>query len=167
MDFRELVRARYSCREYRDDPVEEEKLAAVLEAARLAPTACNRQAFRLYVIPTAAHQDGLRALYSRDWLAKAPLVIGITGHPEENWVRKDGRNYVDVDCAIVMDHLVLQAADLGLGTCWIGAFDPPAARRLLELPAGWEPIAFTPLGYPRDPGRPKSRKPLTELVTRL
>ena len=155
MDFKELIRARYSCRAYRDDPVEEEKLAAVLEAARLAPTACNRQAFRLY------------RLYGRAWLAQAPLLIGIAGEPGRTWVRRDGRNYVDVDCAIVMDHLILQAADLGLGTCWIGAFDPAAARHLLELPPDWEPIAFTPLGYPADKIRPKTRKPLEEIVVRL
>jgi nitroreductase len=166
MDFQELARARYSCRAYRGDPVEGEKLAAVLEAARLAPTACNRQAFKLYVMETAGLQEELRGLYGRDWLGQAPLVIGIAGDPEHNWVRKDGHNYVDVDCAIVMDHLILQAADLGLGTCWIGAFDPAAARRLLDLPAGWEPIAFTPLGYPAEPGRPKARKPLEEIVVR-
>jgi nitroreductase len=167
MDFKELARARHSCREYLARPVEEEKLAAVLEAARMAPTACNRQAFRLYVIPTADHQESLRQLYGRDWLAEAPLVLGIAGDPAANWVRKDGRNYVDVDCAIVMDHVILQAADLGLGTCWIGAFDPPAAHRLLGLPPGWEPIAFTPLGYPKDPGRPKTRKLLEEIVVRM
>jgi nitroreductase len=66
-----------------------------------------------------------------------------------------------------MDHLILQAADLGLGTCWIGAFDPAAARHLLELPPDWEPIAFTPLGYPADKIRPKTRKPLEEIVVRL
>ena len=166
MDFKELARARHSCRAYRGEPVEEEKLAAVLEVARLAPTACNRQAFRLYVIPTAARREDIRRLYPRDWLAEAPLLIGIAGDPAGNWVRGDGRNYVDVDCAIVMDHVILQAADLGLGTCWIGAFDPAAARRLLELPAGWEPIAFTPLGYPADEPRPKERKPLAELLER-
>jgi nitroreductase len=166
MDFRELVRARYSCRDYRSDPVEEEKLALVLEAARLAPTACNRQAFKLYVIPTAGREEELRPVYGREWFARAPLVLGIAGDPGRNWVRKDGRNYVDVDCAIVMDHVILQAADLGLGTCWIGAFDPAAARRLLDLPAGWEPIAFTPLGYPADAPRPKERKPLAELLER-
>ena len=167
MDFRELIRARYSCRAYRDDPVEEEKLAAVLEAARLAPTACNRQAFRLYVVPTADRQQALHQLYGREWLAQAPLLIGIAGEPGRNWVRRDGRNYVDVDCAIVMDHLILQAADLGLGTCWIGAFDSAAARQLLELPPDWEPIAFTPLGYPADKVRLKARKPLEEIVVRL
>jgi nitroreductase len=167
MDFKELIRARYSCRAYRNDPVEEEKLAAVLEAARLAPTAANRQAFKLYVLPTANRQEALRQLYSPDWFAQAPLVIGIAGEPGRNWVRRDGRNYVEVDCAIVMDHVILQAADLGLGTCWIGAFDPDAARQLLELPPDWEPIAFTPLGYPVDTSRPKTRKPLEELVVRL
>jgi len=167
MDFKELIRARYSCRAYRNNPVEEEKLAAVLEAARLAPTACNRQAFRLYVVPTADRQQALHQLYGREWLAQAPLLIGIAGEPGRNWVRRDGRNYVDVDCAIAMDHLILQAADLGLGTCWIGAFDPAAARQLLELPPDWEPIAFTPLGYPADKSRPKTRKPLEELVVRL
>jgi nitroreductase len=167
MDFKELIRARYSCRAYRDDPVEEEKLAAVLEAGRLAPTAANRQAFRLYVLPTVHRQEALRQLYGRDWFSQAPLVIGIAGEPERNWVRSDGRNYVDVDCAIVMDHLILQAADLGLGTCWIGAFDPAVARQLLQLPPEWEPIAFTPLGYPADTNRPKTRKPLEELAVRL
>ncbi len=166
MDFQELIRARYSCRDYRGDPVEEEKLALVLEAARLAPTACNRQAFKLYAIPTAGRQEELRPVYGREWFARAPLVLGIAGDPARNWVRKDGRNYVDVDCAIVMDHVILQAADLGLGTCWIGAFDPAAARRLLDLPAGWEPIAFTPLGYPADAPRPKERRPLAELLER-
>ena len=167
MDFKELIRARYSCRAYRNDPVEEETLAAVLEAARLAPTACNRQAFRLYVVPTADRQQALQQLYGREWLGQAPLLIGIAGEPGRNWVRRDGRNYVDVDCAIVMDHLILQAADLGLGTCWIGAFDPTAARHLLELPPDWEPIAFTPLGYPADTSRPKTRKPREEIAVRL
>jgi nitroreductase len=167
MDFKELIRVRYSCRAYRNDPVEEEKVAAVLEAARLAPTACNRQAFRLYVVPTAKRQQALHKLYGQEWLAQAPLLIGIAGEPGRNWVRRDGRNYVDVDCAIVMDHLILQAADLGLGTCWIGAFDPAAARHLLELPPDWEPIAFTPLGYPADTSRPKTRKPPEEIVVRL
>jgi nitroreductase len=79
-------------------------------------------------------------------------------------VRRDQRNYVDVDVAIVLDHLILAAADLGLGTCWIGAFDPAAASEVLGLPDGVEPIVFTPLGYPADEPRPKLRRPLSELV---
>jgi nitroreductase len=76
----------------------------------------------------------------------------------------DGKNYNDVDVAIVMDHLILAATDLGLGTCWIGAFDPDAAREVLGLPEGVEPVAFTPLGYPADEPRPKRRVALSELV---
>lgn len=168
MDFEDLVRARHSCRAYRGDPVEEGKLAAVLEAARLAPTAANRQPFRLYVVTTAERQDELQRLYPRDWLRQAPLVLGIAGDPGRCWVRGDGRDYLDVDCAIVMDHVILQAADLGLGTCWIANFDPVVARRLLALPPEWEPVAFTPLGHPAaEDLRPKTRRPLEELVVRL
>ncbi len=165
MDFQELIRARYSCRAYRSDPVAEDQLAQVLEAARLAPTADNRQPFRLVVIRTAGREQELQRVYGKDWFVQAPLVIAACGVPAENWVRKqDGKNYNDVDVAIVMDHLILAAADLGLGTCWIAAFDPAAARELLELPEGVEPVAFTPLGHPADAPRPKTRKKLDELV---
>jgi nitroreductase len=165
MDFQELIRARYSCRAYRSDPVAEDQLAQVLEAARLAPTADNRQPFRLVVIRTAGREQELQRLYGKDWFVQAPLVIAACGVPAENWVRKqDGKNYNDVDVAIVMDHLILAAADLGLGTCWIAAFDPAAARELLELPEGVEPVAFTPLGHPADAPRQKTRKKSDELV---
>ncbi|MCK4414795.1 MAG: nitroreductase family protein [Candidatus Eisenbacteria sp.] len=164
MEFQELITARYSVRAYRAQPVEEEKLARILEAARLAPTAANRQAFRLIVIPTAGREEALRRVYPKDWFVQAPLVIAAAGLPQENWVRRDGHNYVDVDVAIVMDHLILAAADQGLGTCWIGAFDPTAAREVLGLPPEAEPIAFTPLGYAADEPRPKKRKELDELV---
>lgn len=167
MDFQDLIRARYSCRAYRPDPVEEEKLAAVLEAARLAPTAANRQAFRIFVIATRGRERDLARVYEREWFTQPPLVIGVAGLPGRNWTRRDGRNYVDVDCAIAMDHLILQAADLGLGSCWIAAFDPAAARQLLSLPPEMEPIAFTPLGYPADAPRPKTRQALDDLVVRI
>jgi nitroreductase len=164
MDFTDLVQQRYSVRAYDSTPVEDAKLQQVLEAARLAPTAANRQSFQLILVHTAGRQDELRQIYDRDWFVQAPLVICACGQPEQNWVRRDGKNYNDVDVAIVMDHLILAAADLGLGTCWIGAFDPDAARRVLGLPQGVEPIAFTPLGYPADQPKGKKRKPLSDLV---
>ena len=164
MEFLKLIEERYSVRAYKADPVEDEKLQQVLEAARLAPTAANRQAFQLLVLTTAGREAELRRIYDKDWFVQAPLVICACGLPASNWVRMDGRNYNDVDVAIVMDHLILAAADLGLGTCWVGAFDPAAARQVLELPDEVEPIAFTPLGYPADQPRGKKRKPLAELV---
>jgi nitroreductase len=164
VEFRELVRKRYSVRAYKPDPVEEEKLEQVLEAMRLAPTAVNRQPFQFVVINTKGREAELRRIYHRGWFVQAPLIICACGVPAQNWVRSDGKNYNDVDVAIAMDHLVLAATDLGLGTCWIAAFDPAAAREVLGLPDGVEPVAFTPLGYAADQPRTKERKALKELV---
>ncbi|MEJ5200096.1 MAG: nitroreductase family protein [Anaerolineae bacterium] len=164
MEFTDLIHVRYSVRAYRPDPVPDELLMRVLEAGRLAPTAANRQPFRFIVIHTAGRQEELRRLYHREWFAAAPLVIGICVVSGEAWVRRDGVNYAFVDAAIAMDHMVLAAADAGLGTCWVAAFDPAAAREILGLPEGVEPVAFTPLGYPADAPRPKERKSLAELV---
>jgi nitroreductase len=164
MDFHDLVKARYSVRSYRPDPIPDEDLQQVLEDACFAPTAANRQAFQLLVIHTAGRGAELRRIYDRGWFVEAPLVVCACGLPDENWVRSDGKNYNDVDVAIVMDHLILSAANRGLGTCWIGAFDPQAAREVLGLPASVEPVAFTPLGYPADEPRAKRRKPVSELI---
>jgi nitroreductase len=164
MEIMELIKKRYSVRSYKPDEVEEEKLQQVLEAARLAPTAANRQPFQLIVIHTADREAELRRIYHREWFVQSPLILCACGIPGEGWVRMDGRPYFDVDVTIAMDHLILAATELGLGTCWIAAFDPAAAREVLGLPDGVEPIAFTPLGYPSDQPRPKVRKPLSDLV---
>lgn len=165
MEFNELIRSRYSVRAYRPDPVSEEKLARILEAARLAPTADNRQPFRLIVIKTRGREAELRKIYHKDWFIQAPLVIGIVALPEAGWRRRDGKNYSEIDAAIAMDHLILAAANEGLGTCWVGAFDPVAVREVLGLPEKLEPVAFTPLGYPADTPSLKKRKPLCALVS--
>jgi len=165
MDFLELATKRGSIRGYKSDPVEEEKLLAVLEAARMAPTAHNNQPFRIIVLHTTGREEELGMIYGRPWFTQAPIVICIIGIPAEGWVRQaDGKNYFEVDVAIAMDHLVLAATNLGLGTCWIAAFNPEAAREILGLPEGAVPIAFTPLGYPNAKPREKVRKPLAELV---
>jgi len=164
VEFSELIQKRYSVRAYKPDPVEDERLRQVLEAARLAPTAANRQPFQLIVIHTAGREAELRRIYDREWFVQPPLVICACGVPHQSWVRRDGKSYMDIDVAIAMDHLILAAANVGLGTCWIGAFDRTAAREVLDLPDDVEPIAFTPLGYPADECRPKKRKPLSQLV---
>lgn len=164
MDFQELINKRYSVRNYKSDDIPSKLIDKVLEAARLAPTACNRQSFKIFLIKTAGYKNELKKIYPQEWFCQAPYVIAVCGIPEGNWVRRDGKNYVDVDAAIVMDHIILAATNLGLGTCWIGAFDPIFARKFLELPENMEPIAFTPLGYPKDrPGR-KIRKPIEDIV---
>ena len=164
MRFQELIKKRYSVRSYKPDPVEDDKLGQVLEAARLAPTAANRQPFQLIVIHTSGREDELRRIYDKPWFVQAPIVICACTIQSQGWVRRDSRNYCTVDVAIAMDHLILAAADLGLGTCWIGAFDLTATREVLGLPEDVDPIAFTPLGYANDEPKPKTRKPLAELI---
>jgi len=164
MDFRELINTRYSVRAYKSEPVEDEKLQQVLDAARLAPTAANRQPFQLIVIHTAGREAELRRIYKAEWFCKAPLVICACAVPSRAWSRMDDKNYSDVDVTIAMDHLILAATELGLGTCWIAAFNPSATREVLGLPEDVEPVAFTPLGYPADQLGAKRREPLSELV---
>jgi len=162
MTLSELIQKRYSVRGYKPDPVEEDKLQQVLEAARWAPTAGNRQRFQLLVVHTQGREEELRRIYDRDWFVQPPLVICACRFPMEPALGR--RDYTDVDIGIVVDHLILAATELGLGTCWIGAFDRAAAREVLGLPDEAEPVVFTPLGYPDAAPRPKQRKPLSELV---
>jgi nitroreductase len=164
MDVFEAIAGRYSVRGYRPDPVDEETLRRVLEAARQAPTAANRQPFRIVVIHTAERADELARVYGRGWFTQAPLVLAMVAVPGEAWRRMDGKPYDEVDATIAMDHLVLAATALGLGTCWIAAFDPGVARQVLGLPDDVEPIAFTPLGYPDGKRSSTARRPLSELV---
>jgi len=169
MTFLDLVRRRYSVRAYRPDPVPDDLLATVLEAGRLAPTASNRQPFRIIVVQTRGRESELRRIYDSEWFVQAPLILCVCAVPSEAWRRTmyDGRSHADVDSAIVMDHLTLAAADLGLGTCWIAAFDPAAAREVLAIPDEGEPMLFTPLGYAADASsspRHAERRPLDELV---
>jgi nitroreductase len=165
MSFQELVRARYSVRAYDPTPVEDDALTRILEAVRLAPTAANRQAFRVVVIPTKGQESELRRIYGRDWFVQAPLVLVVCAVPGEGWVRAaDGWSAAGVDATIAMTHLLLAAAEEGLGTCWIAAFDPVAAREVLDLPDGVVPWAFTPLGHPAGSRPLKERRPLEKLV---
>lgn len=164
MEFSELIAARYSVRAYKPDPVEPEKLERVLEAARVAPTAVNFQPFQLIVIHTEGREDELNRIYRKDWFVQPPLVIAACGLPDQGWTRRDGRSFLDIDVAIVMDHVILAATSEGLGTCWVGNFDADAAREVLGLPDDVEAIAFTPLGYPDDEPRTKKRRPLSDLV---
>ena len=164
MDLFDAISTRYSARAYKPDEVESDKLQACLDAARLAPTAVNRQPFQFLVIHTAGREDELRRIYHREWFSQAPLVVAVIALPEEAWSRRDGRNYACVDATIAMDHFILAATAQGLGTCWVAAFDPQAAHEVLGLPDAAEPVAFTPLGYAADEGRSKKRKLLSEMV---
>lgn len=164
MEFLELAKKRYSVRAYKNEAVEDEKLNAILEAARFAPTAVNYQPFQIIVIKTEGREEELKRIYQAEWFREAPIVICVCAIPNNAWKRRDGKNYADVDATIVMDHIILAATSMGLGTCWIGAFDVNAAKEVLNLPDGVEPLVFTPIGYPADQIGEKNRKEISELV---
>ena len=165
--FLDLAEKRRSVRAYKPDDVPEELLQTVLEAGRLAPSACNKQPWRFIVVRSETVRRALGAAYAREWFWKAPLVIAVCILPKEAWTRShDGKNYAMADGALAMDHLQLAAAELGLGTCWIAAFDPATAREILGLPDGVEIVGMTPLGFPDVETNPRvrSRRPLGETV---
>jgi nitroreductase len=164
VDFYRVITERRSVRKYSPVSVEEEKLNRILEAARIAPSAANRQPWHFIVVRDENKRKALKAAYDREWFYGAPAIICACGEPSKNWVRSDGKNYNDVDIAIAMDHLILAATAEGLGTCWIGAFAPAAVKKILELPNGIEPVAMTPLGYPGDAPGAKNRKSLPEII---
>lgn len=166
MKFIELAKRRVSVRGYTAGPVPENALMEILEAGRLAPSAKNIQPFQFIVVRDPANLRTLAEGYAAPWFTTAPVVIAICIEPSKSWTRDrtDQKNYCEVDGAIAADHMTLAAADLGLGTCWIGAFDPAVIRRALALPEGVEPLILLTLGHPADAGRPKTRKPLDELV---
>lgn len=170
MDFRTLSAERYSLRKFSERPVEQEKLALVLEAGRNAPTAHNLQPQRILVLESA------QALEKADGCTGAhfhpPVMLVVAYDPQAAWKREDdGKNHGEIDAAIAATQMMLQAADLGLGTTYVGMFDPEKLRSAFPELAGLTPIALLPLGYPAETARPSrlhtDRKPLEELVTTL
>ena len=165
MDFFDVVRERRSVRHYRPAPVPRQKLDRLWEAVRWAPSACNLQPWRFLVIKSPLYRSRLSGIL-QDWALGAPLIVVALGSRVNAWQR-DSESIHPIDVAIATEHLVLAAAAEGLGTCWICAFDRAAMAQALELPAEWDPVAVTPLGYPDDPSPRTNRKPLSEIVQEL
>ncbi len=166
MKFIELAEKRRSVRGYAPDPVPEELLNEVLRAGALAPTAKNLQPFQFIVVRAASGLDALAAAYPAPFFREAPVAIVVCVESEQGWTRTrhDGKNYAEVDAAIAIDHMSLAATDLGLGSCWIAAFDPAAVSAAMRVSEGVEPLAILLLGYANDEQREKTRKPLDDLV---
>lgn len=167
MDLLTLAKTRCSTRAYTAQKVEPEKRDKILEAARIAPTGVNAQAFRLLVIEQEA---GLRKLAEAANFYDAPLAIVTIADVENCWHRSfDGKVISDIDASIVSTHMVLEATELGLASLWICRFKADVLREAFGIPAGFEPVNLTVFGYPADalksPDRHNTeRKPLSELV---
>ncbi len=164
----EIIQHRVSVRGFEAREIEAEKLVHILNAGRLAPSACNFQPWRFMVLQSADALAKVRALYDREWFATAPTVIALCGWHDLAWRRGDGKLHVDIDVAIAADHMSLAAIEEGLGTCWVCAFDAAAFSRVFKLPPELEPIALLPIGYPDasagEVRPPTTRKPLKEVV---
>ena len=168
MDTYEAIGTRRSVRAYRDDPIPDDVLRRVLDAARVAPSGSNRQPTRLILVREPAARQALAPMCNnQDFITQAPVVIVAVGR-NINYSR--GRYMGDmsmlVDVSIVVDHLTLAARAEGLGTCWIGSFDNAALKAHLDIPDSWNIVAVTPLGYPRGDafGPPGPRIALEEFV---
>lgn len=162
MTLYEAINARRSVRKYQSVPVEQEKLDRILEAVRLAPSACNLQPWRFVILKSREKRVRMKGIL-QDWALEAPLIIVALGNRRTAWQR-DGESIHQVDVAIAFEHLTLAAAAEGLGTCWICAFDRQAVVQTFGLGPEWEPVAVTPLGY-ADESRPRTpRKHIGEIV---
>lgn len=166
MSFLNLARSRYSVRSYQDREVEKDMILQVLEAGRLAPSAVNFQPLHYIVITESEEKQKILDAYPRGWLKEAPAIIVVCGNHKESWKRRDGKDHCDIDATIAIDHMTLAAADLGLGSCWVCAFDAKSCHESLGLPEHMEVIALLPLGYPKGERITEAkRKSMEELVS--
>jgi nitroreductase len=166
MDVMEAIRTRRSVRRYEDTPVEDEKLMAVLEAGRLAPSAKNLQEWRFIVVRDAATRQKLvKVARDQAFVGEAPVVIACCADTDEH-VMRCGQLCYPIDVAIAIDHMTLAAVELGLGTCWIGSFYEDQAKEALGIPPAIRVVELLTLGYPKhgDAGRPRSRKAMDEIL---
>ncbi len=167
MDLFETIKNRYSCRKYKETTPSLEIIDKVMEAARIAPSAANKQPWRFIIVTDPAIRKSLFEAYERDWFIAAPVIVVACGLVEEGYRRAfDGLNYTWVDVAIAFDHLTLAATAMGLGTCWVGAFKKDAVKRLLGIPDPVDVIAMTPLGFPDDSNPHRPRKDMAHMFCR-
>lgn len=149
MSFLEIAKKRHSCRDFSDKQVENEKIMQILEAAHVAPTAVNKQAHKLIVIKEA---DGLAKLAKTAGIYKAPLAIIVCGDSNSAWVRPfDKKNIIDVDLAIVTDHMMLQATALDLNSLWVCYFDPEILKKEFNIPEHYSVLNVLAIGYGQAP----------------
>jgi nitroreductase len=167
MDIYELIRTRKSVRAFQDRDVPEEVLTRLLDAARLAPSARNRQEWRFVVVRDLdTRRELIDAARGQTFVGEAPVVLACCAEGTDH-VMSCGQLTYPIDVAIAMDHLTLCAVAEGLGTCWIGAFNEEHVKRILGIPNEIRVVELMPLGYPADPSPvSKNRLPLDEIVRR-
>jgi nitroreductase len=167
MSVLEVIQKRRSVRKYKENPIPEEVLLRVLEAARLAPSGKNFQPWKFIIVKDKALKEKLaQASAGQFFIAKAPIIIVGCGFPDNCYARM-GRYMKSwsVDVTIALEHLILQAQEEGLGTCWIGSFEEEEVKAILNVPEEVKVLALTPLGYPDEIPPPRGRKSLDEIIS--
>ena len=164
MNVFEAIQKRYSCRSYKPDPIEPEKLKRLLEAARFAPSARNLQDWRFVVVTdTETRQKLSVAAYDQKFVAQAGAVIAACSTSDH--VMRCGQPIAPIDVAIALEHIALQAVHENLATCWIGSFYPEKVRAILNIPNDTAIIELMTIGYPADTQPEPKREPLEKIVS--
>ncbi len=154
----EVIKTRRSIRRYDPKPIPKEKLLAILEAARLAPSAGNRQPWRFVIVRDPERKRELaKACRRQMFIADAGVVIVALSDPRAS------PKWHALDTMIAVEHMVLEAVEQGLGTCWIGAFDPDEVRKVINAPSDLNVVAVLPVGYPAESPGPRPRRSLEEI----
>ncbi len=166
--FETLARERYSCRAFKDTPLTDAQVEQILEAARLAPTAANKQPVHVWAVRSPEGLEKLKGATAYTFGAPAVFMVG--ARPDAAWVRKyDGKNGADVDAAIVGTHIMLEASALGLGNVWVGSFDPAKIKADFPATDGYEVVCLFPVGVPAAGAGPKhaERLPMEAFASEL
>lgn len=168
MDFLDLAKERYSCRYFdTEKQIEQEKINKILEAARVAPTGRNSQSQRILVLTDKKELEKLSGCTQYGW--GAPLVMVVCYDKNESWKRTcDGADGGIIDMSIITTHMMLEVTNLGLGSTWVGAFDPKKAKEIYNIPENYEVVALLPIGYPSEQAHPSrlhnDRKEINEIA---
>ena len=170
MDFTDVLQRRYSCRVFSAQAVEPGKLARILEAGRIAPTAVNKQPVHVWAVSKPETLEAIKGVTRSNY--GAPLILVVGCKPGEAWVRRyDGKNGAEVDATIVATYLMLAAENEGLATLWVGSYDPALLKDILPGTEGYELVAMINVGYPAPDSKSsamhESRKAMEEFMTKI
>ncbi len=165
MDVFKAISKRRSIRKYKDQPVEDEKLQMILEAARIAPSAANRQEWKFIVVKDKKTREKLiEACNGQGFVGQAPVTIAACSTESER-VMPCGQYAYTVDLSIAVSFMILEATEQGMGTCWLGAFDEEKVRNILEIPERIRVPAMFTLGYADESPDQRPRKTLDSIIS--
>lgn len=163
--FLDMTKERWSVRKFAPEQISDEHMERILEAGRNAPSACNYQPQRVLVLQSEEAIERMRSV--THWAFNAPTVLLVCADLEESWKNIDGCDSAEVDAAIALDHMMMEAWECGVGSTWVRGFDERVMRQAFNVPATWKIVAMMPMGYPSEKAHPSTwhfkRKEISEL----